>query len=192
MKITSGIASADRATVAALYWEAFGDKLGAILGPKHRALAYISQVLQADHGICAHDATGLLLGVVGFKTHRGALVDGSFADMRRIYGCAGACLRTALMAALLNDTDNERFLIDGIFVAPAARGRGIGTALLSAIRDEARSRGYRQIRLDVVDTNPRAKALYLREGFVVFRTQKMGPWRYLMGFDTCITMVRDV
>ncbi|WP_322894428.1 MULTISPECIES: GNAT family N-acetyltransferase [unclassified Yoonia] len=192
MQITTGIPAENRAEVAALYWEAFGEKLGFVMGPKYRALVYITQVLQADHGICAHDDDGRLLGVVGFKTPHGALVDGSFTDLRRVYGWAGAALRTALMAALIRDTDNVRFLIDGIFVAPEVRGCGVGTALLNAVVAEAKRRGYRQVRLDVIDTNPRARALYLHEGFVELQTQKMGLWRHIFGFNACTTMVRDV
>lgn len=192
MQITTGIPDKDRAEVAAIYWEAFGEKLGVVLGPKYRALAFITQVLQADHGICAHDDDGHLLGVVGFRTYRGALVGGSFTDMRRVYGWVGAAVRSLLISALTRDIDNERFLIDGIFVAPEARGCGVGTALLDAITAEAKSRGYQQVRLDVVDTNPRARALYLNEGFVVMQTQNMGLWRYVFGFNSVTTMVRDI
>ena len=48
---------------------------------------------------------------------------------------------------------------------PAARGQGVGTALLKAIIAEGRRRGYAEVRLDVIDTNPRATALYERIGF---------------------------
>ncbi|WP_424177471.1 GNAT family N-acetyltransferase [Yoonia sp. TsM2_T14_4] len=192
MKITIGIPDADRAEVAALYWEAFGKKLGFVMGPKDRALVFIGQVLRSDHGICAHDANGRLLGVVGFKTQRGALVSGNFTDLRRVYGWTGAAMRTSLLAALERDTDNDRFLMDGIFVAPAYRGRGVGTALLDAITAEAKTRGYRQVRLDVIDTNPRARALYLQQRFVDTQTYQMGLWRYIFGFRAVTTMVRDI
>lgn len=192
MKITVGIPEANRAEVAALYWEAFGDKLGFVMGPRYRALVFISRTLQSDHGICAHDGNGRLLGVAGFKTARGALVGGNFSDLRQVYGWLGGALRAALMAALIRGVDNERFLIDGIFVAPEARSCGVGTALLDAILAEAKLRGYRQVRLDVIDTNPRARALYLQRGFVDMHTQKMGLWRYVFGFNATTTMVRDV
>ena len=192
MQITIGIRAGDRAQVAALYWDAFGEKLGMMMGPKDRALIYIADVLQSDHGICAYDDDGQLLGVVGFKTHFGTLVGGNFADLRRVYGWAGAAFRAAMMAALIRETDNERFLIDGIFVAPHARSCGVGTALLDAIAAEAKARGYRQVRLDVIDTNTRARALYLQQGFKDLHTQKMGLWRHVFGFRASTTMVRDV
>ena len=72
MRITTGIPEANRPEAAALYWEAFGEKLGFVLGPKYRALIFIGSVLRGDHGISAHDDDGRLLGVAGFKTAQGA------------------------------------------------------------------------------------------------------------------------
>lgn len=192
MKITTGIPDRNRGEAAALYWEAFGEKLGFVMGPKYRALTFITDVLRPDHGICAHDEDGRLLGVAGFKTSQGALVGGDFTDLRKVYGWVGASIRALLLAALERDTENQRFLMDGIFVAQEARGRGVGTALLDAIAAEARQRGYKQVRLDVIDTNPRARALYLHEGFKEVETRQMGLLRHIFGFNAATTMVRDV
>lgn len=192
MKTTVGIPDANRGEAAALYWEAFGEKLGFVLGPKYRALIFIASVLRADHGICAYDDKGRLLGVAGFKTNRGALVGGNFTDLRRVFGWVGAAIRLWLLGALENDTDNDRFVIDGIFVALEARGRGVGTALLEAIYKEAKERGFRQVRLDVIDTNPRARALYLHEGFEEVGTHHLGLLRHAFGFSAATTMVRDI
>ena len=192
MKITVGIPQKDCDDAASLYWEAFGDKLGFSLGPKYRAIRFIRSVMRPDHGVCAHDENGRLIGVAGFKTSEGALVGGEFRDLRRVYGWVGASIRTALLAALERDTENERFLMDGLFVAKEARGQGVGTALLDAIAAEAKRRGYRQIRLDVVDTNARAKSLYLQEGFRELKTDKIGLLRYAYGFNAATSMVRDL
>ncbi|MEJ6403055.1 GNAT family N-acetyltransferase [Yoonia sp. 2307UL14-13] len=192
MKIMTGIPDANRAEAAALYWEAFGEKLYFTMGPKYRALSFITRVLRSDHGICAFDKDGRLLGVAGFKTEHGALVGGDFQDLRKVYGWVGASIRVLLLAALERDTENERFLMDGIFVAEEARGRGVGTKLLKAVYAEARLRGYRQVRLDVIDTNPRARALYLHEGFEEVETRSIGILRHIFGFNAATTMVRDV
>jgi [ribosomal protein S18]-alanine N-acetyltransferase len=50
-------------------------------------------------------------------------------------------------------------------VDPAHWGQGIGTALLSALVDEAGRRGYTEVLLEVREDNPRARQLYLRHGF---------------------------
>jgi ribosomal protein S18 acetylase RimI-like enzyme len=190
MRIALGFEDADRPAVAALYWDAFGEKLGRIMGPKDKALAFFETVMNPDHAICAHDEDGTLLGVVGFKTTHGALVGAGFSDMARSYGVLGAAWRIALLSALERDTENTRFLMDGIFVAPHARGCGVGTLLLDAIAAEAMARGYDEVRLDVIDSNDRARALYEREGFRAVATQSIGWLRLVFGFRSATTMVR--
>jgi ribosomal-protein-alanine N-acetyltransferase len=44
-------------------------------------------------------------------------------------------------------------------------GEGTGTALLSALVEEAARRGYVEVLLEVREDNPRARRLYLRHGF---------------------------
>ncbi len=50
-------------------------------------------------------------------------------------------------------------------VNPARWGKGTGTALLTALVDEAAKRGYEEVLLEVREDNPRARQLYLRHGF---------------------------
>lgn len=189
MRLTHGFRDADRPAIAALYWEAFGPKLGRALGPPVKALRFIESVLSPDHAVCAWDDRGRLLGVAGFKTREGALVAGQLSDMARVYGRAGALWRLALLALLARDTENARFLMDGLFVAPEARGRGVGTRLLDAIAEEARARGYREVRLDVVEENRRARALYERLGYRAVASHRTGLLRYVFRFRSATTMV---
>lgn len=192
IRIEHGFEDCDRAQIAALYWEAFGAKLGRAMGPRAKALAFFERALNPDHAICARGDDGALLGVAGFKTMDGALVGGTVGDMARVYGWIGAAWRVALLAALERDTENVRFLMDGIFVAPEARGHGVGTELLAAVAAEARRRGYAEVRLDVVDGNDRARALYEREGFRAVATQSTGLLHHIFGFRSATTMVLRV
>jgi [ribosomal protein S18]-alanine N-acetyltransferase len=50
-------------------------------------------------------------------------------------------------------------------VNPVRWGEGTGTALLTALIDEAEKRGYQEVLLEVRKDNPRARQLYLRHGF---------------------------
>jgi ribosomal-protein-alanine N-acetyltransferase len=52
-----------------------------------------------------------------------------------------------------------------IAVAAASWGKGVGSALLSALVEAARRRGCEQMFLEVRKDNPRARGLYLRRGF---------------------------
>lgn len=65
--------------------------------------------------------------------------------------------------------------VQGVAVHPDRRGRGVGTALLRAAESAARAQGARKIWLGVFSTNPRAQALYAREGYVVEGVRR-GEW----------------
>lgn len=100
------------------------------LGPQHQALAFVERVLDARHAIQVVSEEGELLGVAGFKTSKGALVDGSFRDLVAIYGSLGASWRAVMLSMLERRGDDRTLVMDGIFVASNARGQGIGTTLL--------------------------------------------------------------
>jgi ribosomal protein S18 acetylase RimI-like enzyme len=181
-----------RPQAARLYWEAFGGKLGRVLGPDDRALRFFQRVIRGDLCFAAVDDAGRLIGIAGFKTPAGSFAGGSWADLKATYGRFGGRWRGCLLWALGRDVDNDRFLIDGICVARADRGKGVGSRLLAALYQEAAERGYPAVRLDVVDNNWRARALYERHGFQAVRTESLGVLRYLFGFASATTMVRPL
>lgn len=53
----------------------------------------------------------------------------------------------------------------GMWVAPEARGRGFGDALVQRVIDWAKGERYQRLLLHVADENPHAIALYARMGF---------------------------
>jgi ribosomal protein S18 acetylase RimI-like enzyme len=52
-----------------------------------------------------------------------------------------------------------------LYVAPQGRGRGIGKALMIAVINEARKKGYREMRLDTLPSMATAQAMYRGAGF---------------------------
>ena len=52
-----------------------------------------------------------------------------------------------------------------MYVVPTARGRGVSKALLAALEDEARRRGWTTLRLETGPRQPEAIALYTRAGY---------------------------
>ncbi len=52
-----------------------------------------------------------------------------------------------------------------MWVAPEERGKGVGRALVDAVIVWARANGFARLRLEVVDDNAPAVALYARKGF---------------------------
>ena len=122
IRIEQGLPDALRAEAAALYWQAFGGKLGRVLGPEDLALRFLTRVMRADHCLTAIDADGHLVGLAGFKTRHGSFAGGSEADLRAIYGQIGGRWRGLLLRLLGNEGDNRRFLLDGLCVALVEEG----------------------------------------------------------------------
>jgi len=192
LTLRKGLPASLRLQGARLYWQAFGPKLGRVLGPEARALIFLDRVIAADQCLIALDERGLLLGLAGFKTTGGSFAGGTSADLRAIYGWAGAIWRGGLLLRLNREIDRDCFLMDGLCVSEANRGQGVGTALLEALYDHAATLGYRSIRLDVTDTNPRARALYQRQGFMPTHTAHLGLMKHVFGFTSATTMQRPL
>lgn len=58
------------------------------------------------------------------------------------------------------------FVLNDLFVAPEARGRGVGAALLGTAADYGRRIGARRLELATETTNATAQAVYERMGWV--------------------------
>ena len=72
---------------------------------------------------------------------------------------------TALGCGALRRLGNGVAEIKRMYVAPAARGRGIAKALLAALEDTALDRGWTTLRLETGPRQPEAIGLYSRAGY---------------------------
>ncbi len=192
-RIVDGFPESLRQATAQLYFGAFADKLAPVLGRDGRSVRFFADILDPAYCLTAisDDATRLL-GFVGFKTGDGAMTGGTMRDLARHYGRFGSLWRAAVLALLERDVEPSLFLLDGIAVADDARGMGIGTALLDAVEDKARQRNCDRVRLDVIDTNPRARALYERRGYIAVAQERLGPLRHVFGFAASTRMEKRV
>lgn len=192
LRLCRGIPEGAEQQVAALYWEAFGRKLGSALGPPDKGRAFLAAHLHHDRGIAVLDGTGRVVGVAGYDLAGRGLTGGSARDVLSAYGPLGGLPRLALLALFTRKPAERELVMDGICVAAPHRGTGIGSLLLREIAAVAAEHARTRIRLDVIDVNPRARALYTRHGFTAVRTQRTPFLRTLMGFGAVTTMHRAV
>jgi ribosomal protein S18 acetylase RimI-like enzyme len=191
--IRRGLPAYLRADAAALFEEAFGEKLRTALPNPQLQAAALERTLRPDH-IVAALRQGELLGMVGLSAadgpyHGGVIATTEvFGELRTLLGTIGAARAVVGLAMGQHRPENGELYVDGVAVAPAARGGGIGTRLLDEVATIAREDGFRWVRLDVVDTNPRAQQLYERLGYRVTKVQTFRYMRRFIGFGGMISM----
>lgn len=191
MRIERGLAESQRAEAAGLYWQAFERKLRLPLGPPARGVELLARTLQPDRAVVALDGDDLV-GLAGFQLHGRAFVGIGLRTVRQEFGLAGLLWRGPLLALLDRRPRPGELLMDGIVVRSDRRGQGIGTRLLDELAALCREEGLGRIRLDVVDTNPAARRLYERFGFVATRTERTPYLRRPFGFAAATEMVYEL
>ena len=73
---------------------------------------------------------------------------------------------------------NPRGYIFALRVFDPFQGLGIGTELIMAAESALRARGFRYVSIAVGKDNPRARRLYERLGYTVYR-EEIGRWQYV-------------
>lgn len=189
--IQLGIPTKYSQEVVDLYYEAFDQKMNFLFNDKINAKEVILESLELDRGvICIKNDE--LVGVAGLKFKGKSLVNidySSIFDHYSLTSSIGILLKLILFNRLAK---RDELLMDGIVVKKEYRGQKIGTHLLNYIFEFAKERNFKQIRLDVIDTNPNAKRLYEKLGF---RDTKKVDTSFLsnrLGFNSVHTMIKEI
>jgi len=184
-----GIPEQYRETAVELYEEAFGKKIGVAIKDKIKRLKLLSSTLILKYAIGAF-SDKKLIGIAGFQTPEGSLTSGiGYRDLLSQLGFIKGNWAALIFSLFERKPKPMELVMDGISVHSLGRGKGIGTKLLTEIKELGKNEGYRQIRLDVIDINPKAKKLYERVGFVTVKTESYPHLKGLLGFSGSSTMV---
>lgn len=82
--------------------------------------------------------------------------------------------------------------IDTVAVATDARGTGIGTILLDFTENYAKEKGFKKLSLMVIFENPKAQALYERQGFKVVKKHSLRLLKRSTGVSGAYFMVKEI
>jgi len=186
-----GFEESERERVGSLYWKAFRRKLGPAFTSDATGREIIQAAVRPDRMLVARIG-GEVAGVCGYHEGGAGAADISWSGLRARLSLVAA-VRAVLVLSVLSAQKRANVLIlDGICVHSDKRGRGVGTVLLDAAVDHAQSQGLKGVQLSVVDTNPRAEALYRRLGFETITTESLGLLAPLYGFNRYTTMERKL
>jgi GNAT superfamily N-acetyltransferase len=187
-----GVPESLRVEAAQLYDEAFGRKFSVAIGNTKKRRDILAESFLLEYAVAAISKERLV-GLAGFHTQRGALTSGMSGELLlECLGTLGGLWAALIFSIYARRPQASELLMDGIAVRRDMRGKGVGTHLLNDLKQYARDNGFRTIRLDVIDTNPAARRLYKRQGFVPTRTERFGYLRWLLGFGASTTMIFNV
>ncbi|WP_236702554.1 GNAT family N-acetyltransferase [Thalassomonas actiniarum] len=179
-------------SVALLYEEAFGVKFSSAIPDRLKRVEIIAKSFVPEFSFAAINKNGVV-GLAGFQVLSGSLTGGIGAT--QLINDLGFWKGTwaCMIFSLFERKPSARELVmDGIAVNAEFRGQGIGSELLDHIIDYASENGFESVRLDVIDSNPRARKLYESKGFVVLKTEYFPYLQRLIGFSGSTTMVLPI
>lgn len=191
----------DAPALATLYVEAFGSKLRWAFGRYTDVMpALVQDLLVYDQMRLSEtlvaEVDGQVAGMAVLRRdhkHRPSWSKVWQLVRRHVKGWR-VLTSTFIMTAMCGNLSTPtRSYLEWLAVSARFRGQGVGTLLLERCFEVSRLAGKREISLHVVDTNPRARALYQRLGFRTVRVERFG-WfaSRWMGFSAQEFMVRPL
>ena len=175
-----------------LYEEAFGKKISVAIGEDSERRKVLSNCFILEYAISALK-NDQLVGIAGIHTQKGSLTGGiGYKELISQLGFIKGNKAALVLSLYEREPKEGELVMDGISVHPSYRGKGIGGMLLDKVKEYALSEGLNRVRLDVIDINPRAKALYERKGFKVVKKEKFPYLRSILGFGGSETMIFNI
>jgi ribosomal protein S18 acetylase RimI-like enzyme len=191
MKVQLGLLEERRDEAAALFYRTFQDKFQPMFGSLEQGIPILAAALDVEMAMIALDGERLV-GIAGLQSPGRRFLRLEADLFVNQYGWLVGHFRFLLVRIMDTEPPEGQLFVDSLAVAESARGQGVGTRLLQAIFEYAHQAGFQTVGLDVVDTNPRARRLYERLGFVPVRVLRLPFLRPLMGFSSATVMVKTL
>lgn len=161
----------DAAAIAPLIYDAIGDIANRLTGEKEESsvLTTLETLVRGQENRHSYKNTFVateydyILGIVVLYNGQ----EGAIFDRMLEQWLAAKSMHTSIDV----EAHTDEYYIDTLCVAAAARGKGIGTALLEFTEQLAREKGHVKLSLNVETAKTEARRLYERLGFTV-----TGPW----------------
>lgn len=178
---------------AELYAEAFEQKFLKIIGKREEVIELLKNNLRSDRAIVSLSEDNKLLGLAGLNYDGKPFIDLEMQAFWSNFGYLKGSVKAIASEILFSRTPVKgELLMDGIVVSEDFRGKGIGKNLFQKIVELAKEKNYKQIRLDVIDENPRAKKLYEKLGFEPIKHEDTKYLKNLIGVSGVTTMIKKM
>lgn len=186
--------SSDLTAVAEILELSFGGKMAAAMPGRPEAGAR----LMAEAALLGRDAwvadDGGVIGLLTLQdSKRPWFGHAQWSLVRRVRPLRRA-LRALIFLILFHSVDfaASELYLETMAVHPVARGQGVGSALLRFADEEARRRGRTSVSLYCIRDNPSARALYVRYGYRIVRSEDLWWCSPVLGFRITDQMRREL
>jgi ribosomal protein S18 acetylase RimI-like enzyme len=159
-----------------------------------QAFRVIEGGISPERAWVALDAAGSVVGIAGVGEPGRPFLHVPLRLLVGEFGWLGAVPRK-MRIAFMHETIRPRadqWCLDILAVDESCRGLGIGSSLLTAMKNAAVEAGIKSVLSAVVDTNERAYKLYTRFGFVRTRTVRTGWLTSRAGFRAAHLITLDL
>ncbi|MHA1673650.1 MAG: GNAT family N-acetyltransferase [Promethearchaeota archaeon] len=194
VEIKNSLSEPQKEEVLEIIYEAFEKKITHLeLKPKSKeqGLKIFKLSAKFDQGLYAISHSKVV-GGVGMSFHKKRFYKFTWDVLRKEFGFWGALGRSLVQKLSLEELQKDEIYIGAIAVSDAYRSKGIGTQLLSAVEKYAMENGFNFITLEVINTNPRAHALYESMGYVDVKERKFGLITKRAGFTSAFKMKKTL
>lgn len=164
IEIADSINTSQRIRAIEILYCAFEQKIRALIKSKEKALAIYNESLKNDQVFYAF-LNGNVAGLIGLQYENKNFLEFKYKDLRKYFNPLHSFFIYKIYRLTSPKIKEDVLRIDSIAVDKSYRGMGIGTQLINKVFEFAKKRGFKEVILEVVDTNPRAKALYEKIGF---------------------------
>ncbi|WP_204359699.1 GNAT family N-acetyltransferase [Marinomonas primoryensis] len=157
-----------------------------------KRIELLSQSLVPEYSFVAVSEEKII-GLVGFQVPGGSLTGGiTISWLIGELGFFKGLWTSFIFSFFDRKVKNRELIMDGIAVKKAFRGKVVGSQLLDQVVQYAAEQSFKSVRLDVVDSNPRAKKLYELKGFVSVYNERFDYLKWLVGFSGVTTMILKI
>ncbi len=181
MNIRNGLSQRYFSDAASLFLDSLGDKFYPILGDKQKAQTLLELSINQKNCFSAM-SENTLLGVLAYQISNTNFLSMSLQNIVNVYGIFSGIPKALALSQLEHKTDKNDIYIEAVAVSESARGQGVGTKLFEALFAYAAEHKFSSITLQVIDTNPKAEALYKRLGFEIIKRSQIWPFNILFGW----------
>jgi ribosomal protein S18 acetylase RimI-like enzyme len=175
---------------AELFCDAFERKLRLLLPSRIKGIDLFEKIIIRKNAISAIYKNECV-GIVALHHGKEGFINPKINVFIQTVGLIRG-LRGYMVFRMMRKTiPDDELRIESFAVMSSYRGKGIGSLLLAEVDRIAKRNGYKTISLEVVNTNPDARRLYERKGFIEEKTTKYPILRNIAGFSA-VTVMKKV